>query len=56
MNIAVPGMLGTDAKAQYLCTLFRGEALHQFDFLYANVEVTNPLTAENIISGLPVYF
>ena len=36
-NIAVAGMLGMDAKIQYLRTLVRGEALRQFDLLYADI-------------------
>ena len=44
--------LATDTKVQYIRTLVPVEALRQFDLLYADVEVTNQLTAENIILGL----
>ena len=36
------------AKIQYLCTLVRGEALHQFDILSADLESSTPLTLEAI--------
>ena len=45
----------TMVKAQYLCMLVRGEALHQFDFLSADTESANPLTVEDIIIGLSLY-
>ena len=41
---------------QYLCTLVCGELLRQFDSLSADMESTNPLTAETIILGLGAYF
>ena len=44
------------AKFQYLRTLFRGEALRQFDSLYADVEGTQTLNVDDIIKGLAQYF
>ena len=40
------GTLETGAKVQYLHMLVNGEALHQFELLYADVESTEPLTTE----------
>ena len=45
-----------DAKAQYIHTIVRGEALHQFDTLSAEVESTNTLTLEAIILVSGTYF
>ena len=56
MTLAAPGTLGTDANMKYLCTLVREELLRHFDSLYADAEVTNPLTSEAIILGLALYF
>ena len=56
MTLMASGTLETGAKVQYLRTLVRGEALHQFDSLYADVEITEPLTVEYIIKGLALYF
>ena len=39
MTLVASGTLDTDAKIQYLCTLVRGEALHQFDLLSADMEI-----------------
>ena len=55
MALAVSGTLGTDAKVRYLCTLVRGEALHRFYLMSADVEGTNTLTVETIILGLAAY-
>ena len=44
------------AKIQYLCTLFRGEALPQFDSYSSDVEGPNPINLETIILGLASYF
>ena len=52
MNRVVSGTLETGTKVQYLRTLVHGEALHQFDLLYAGVEITNALTVEYILKGL----
>ena len=43
-------------KIQYLCTLFCGEALHQFDFLSSDVENTETLNVDYYIEGLVLYF
>ena len=37
MTLTETGMLEMDAKIQYLRMLVRGEALRQFDLLYADV-------------------
>ena len=56
MNLAASGTLEADEKFQYLWTLFRGEALRQFDSLYAKVESTETLKVDYIIRGLAQYF
>ena len=56
MILALLGTLEADAKFQYLCTLFRGEALCQFDSLSSNVESTETLNVDYIIMGLAHYF
>ena len=43
------GTLGICAKVQYVCTLLRVGALHQFDGLYSEVEGANPITLKSII-------
>ena len=46
-----------EAKDQYLHTLFRGEALCQFDLLPADVENTDTsLTVDDLIKGLAWFF
>ena len=40
-TLAATGTLETEAKVQYLCVIFLGEALHQFDLLSADVENTD---------------
>ena len=55
-TLAALGMMATDAKVQYICTLVRGEALLQFDLLSTDVEGTKPLTVETIILELDLYF
>ena len=40
MTLAASVTLDTDAKVQYLCTLVRGEALRQLDWLSTDVEST----------------
>ena len=47
--------LQAGAKVQFLCTIVRGEVLHQFDLLFDNIESSTPLTLESIILGLGVY-
>ena len=54
--LAASGTLEVDAKFQYLCTLVRGEALHQFDLLSDYVEGTEILHVYYIIRGLAQYF
>ena len=57
MTLAATGMLETNAKVQYLCTLVRGEELRQFDLLYANVKnIDTSLTVEYLPKGLGWYF
>ena len=41
---------------QYMFNLVRGEALRQFDLLYADVEGVDPLNVEVDILGLTSYF
>ena len=41
-------MLQDAAKIQYLRTLVDGEALRHFDMLYADFEISTPLTVETI--------
>ena len=48
MTLEASGMLKDAAKIQYLRTLVRGEVLHQFDMLFADIENGNPLTLEAI--------
>ena len=55
INLAASGTLEAGAKYQYFCTLVRGEALRQFDLLYADIEMTQTLTVEDIIRGLAQY-
>ena len=52
MTLATSGMLEVVAKCQYLRTLFRGEALHRFYLLYADVEGEKNLNVDYIIRGL----
>ena len=56
MNLAASVTLATDAKLQYLCTLVHRKESCQFELFSAGVEGTKPLTAENIILGLALYF
>ena len=41
MTLAATETLDMDAKVQYLCTLFRGEALRKFDLMSTDVENTD---------------
>ena len=52
MMIEASGSMDTGAKVQHLRTLVHGEALSQFDFLYADMEGTEPLIVEYIIKAL----
>ena len=52
MTLSALGTLETAAKVQCLCTLVRGESLHQFDLLSANMGDTDSLTVEAIVLGL----
>ena len=53
MTLAATGTLDTEAKVQYLCTLFHGEALNQFDLMSADVKDTEtPLDVDYILKGL----
>ena len=56
MNLAASGTLDTVANVQYICMLFHGEELRQFDSLSDDVESTEPLNVEYIIKGLALYF
>ena len=57
MTLEATGTLDTEAKVQYLCKLFHGEALHQFDLMSADVKNTEtPLDVEYILKGLAWYF
>ena len=56
MTLAASGTLATGAKIQHFHPLVHGEALCQFDLLFSDMEGTNPLTMENIITGLALYF
>ena len=40
MNLSAIGTLETEAKAEYICTLFRGESLRQFESLSAGMKNT----------------
>ena len=49
--------LETDEKVKYLHTLVRGEALHQFDLLSADMENTDTSSAvEYLLKGSAWYF
>ena len=49
-------MLMRGTQIQYICTLVRGEALHQFDSLSTDIEGMNPLSEKTIVLGLALYF
>ena len=49
MTIESSGMLRAGEKIQYIHTLVRGEALHQLDMLYAEVESASPENLTSII-------
>ena len=48
MTLEASGTLQDAAKIQYLRTLVHGEALRQFDMIYADFEIITPLTLETI--------
>ena len=55
-TLAATGTIETEAKVQYLRTLLRGGALHQFDLLYADVKNTETrLYADDLLKGLAWY-
>ena len=56
MTLAAKGTLEMDGNIQYLRTLVRGEALHQFYLLYADVKNTEALNVDYCIIGLVLYF
>ena len=56
MTLMATGILEVDAKIHYLRTLFRGEALHQFELLSANVENMDTLNLYYYINCLASYF
>ena len=45
-TLAASGTLEAGAKYQYICNLFRGEALRQFDSLPADVEISETLNVD----------
>ena len=56
MTLTSTGTLNMDSEINNLCTLVRGEVLHQFDLLYADVENTETLNVDYYIRGLSFYF
>ena len=52
MTLAASGRMDASAENQHLCTLVHGEALRQFDSLYADIEGTKTLNLGDIIRGL----
>ena len=57
MKLAATVTQDTDAKVQYLCTIVCGEALNQFDLLYADVENSDTsLTVDYLLQGIALYF
>ena len=56
VTLAASGTLESDAKFQYLCNLFRGEALHQFDSFSDDAKSKKTLNIEDIIKGLVQHF
>ena len=56
ITLASTGMLETETKVKYLCTLRHGEALRQLDILYADVESKDtPLDVVYLLKGLACY-
>ena len=56
MTLEASGTLETDVTFQYLHTLVHEELLRQFYTLSSDVESTVPLTVQDIILGLVLYF
>ena len=56
MTLAVSGKLEAGAKIQYLCNLFNGEALHQFEPLSSDAESTKTLNVDDSIKVSAQYF
>ena len=56
LNLEAPGTLKSGTNIQYLCMLVRGEALHRFDTLSAEVVSATPENMTYIIIGLGTYF
>ena len=56
MNIDASGTLMAGANIQYVHMLVGGEALHQCDALFAEVEDATPVTLEYIILSLGTLF
>ena len=56
MTLKAPGMLISDRGIQYLCTLIRGEGLHQLDTLSSEVRSTTSEHLKYIILVLGSYF
>ena len=52
MDLAASGTLEAGAKVQWFHLIVHEEELHKFDFFFTGVEITNPLTAEDIIKEL----
>ena len=55
-TLAATWTLDMNAKIQYLCTLVRGKALHQFELLCADVKNPETLNLDYYIQGLAFYF
>ena len=57
MTLETTGTMEMNLNVQYLRTLVRGEALCQFELLYADVENTDiSLSVGYLIKGLAWYF
>ena len=52
-TFAATGTLETEAKFQYLCTIFCGKELYQFELIPDDVKNTNTLlTVDYLLKGL----
>ena len=56
MTLEASGTLKNIVKIQYLLTLVRGNALHYFDTLSAEIRSARPETLPSINLGLGTYF
>ena len=56
INLEVSVTNNSGSEIQYLCTLVRGEVLHQYDMLSAEVGSDTPKNFMSIILGLGTYF